>query len=166
MQKNKRKCFNVAGGLHSGTKETCAQKGQWRGDLEPITVIDTPGFGDTENGDTFETDYKHVKSLVKFLKTNTPSITTFLICIQGQNPRMNTGLRLMLVQLENIFGEDFWKNVVLEFTKYSFSKHPAKLRAEAGDTEDGRKNEMNTLLKKYFGFQVRSFHNIFKHRDL
>ena len=63
----------------------------------------------------------------------------------------------MLVQLENIFGEDFWKNVVLEYTYYSFSKHPTKLRTEAGLTEDGRKNEMNSLLKKYFGFKVTHF---------
>ena len=122
-----------------------------------FTVIDTPGFGVIANDDTFDTNYKHARSVVEYLKENTPSITTFLICIHGQYPRISNGLRLMLVQLENIFGEDFWKNVVLEYTYYSFSKHPTKLRTEAGLTEDGRKNEMNSLLKKYFGFKVTHF---------
>ena len=162
MQKNKRKCFNVAGGLHSGTKETCAQKGQWRGDLEPITVIDTPGFGDTENDDTFQTDYQHVKDLVEYLKENTPSITTFLICIHGDFARVNQMLRVMLVQLETMFGEDFWKNVVLEFTHYSFHADQVGRKNEYNN-EKGKKAEMNKILKKYFKFQVRSFVSNFKH---
>ena len=63
----------------------------------------------------------------------------------------------MLVQLENIFGEDFWKNVVLEFTRYGFSDEELIERADdlPLNSENERKLEMNRMLKGYFGFQVR-----------
>ena len=128
-------------------------------EYEDLTVIDTPGFGVIANDDTFDTNYKHARSVVEYLKENTPSITTFLICIHGQYPRISNGLRLMLIQLENIFGEDFWKNVVLEFTHYGFSDEEINEKFE-------RKLEMNRMLKGYFGFQVRPFVNIFKQCDL
>jgi len=148
---NERECFNVGHESSSKTKHTCAEKGKWKGDLDPVTVIDTPGFGDTTNDDVFSTDFNHVKNLVKFLKKETPCITTFLICIEGDNLRIKTGLRVMLVQLENIFGEGFWDNVVLEFTKYKFSQDAIDDRADSPlKSEDGRKSEMNKLLKKYF----------------
>eukprot|EP00093_Oithona_nana_P012879 12879.XXX_45661_44291_1 [CDS] Oithona nana genome sequencing. len=149
-----RNCFNFAHGKDSGTKKTCAEKGPWMGDGEDFTVIDTPGFGDSENNDNFATDYKHVKDLVKFLKGNTPSITIFLICIEGQNPRISTGLRMMLVQLENIFGEDFWKNVVLEFTHYHFDENSIDRRADSNEkSPTGRKTALNKELRRLFEFQ-------------
>ena len=63
----------------------------------------------------------------------------------------------MLIQLENIFGEDFWKNVVLEFTRYGFSDEELIERADdlPLNSENERKLEMNRMLKGYFGFQVR-----------
>ena len=62
----------------------------------------------------------------------------------------------MLVQLENIFGEDFWKNVVLEFTHYGFSDEEINERSYSlSNSENERKLEMNRMLKGYFGFQVR-----------
>ena len=156
MQDDNRECFNVGHGGQLGTKETCAQKGRWRGVYEDFTVIDTPGFGVIANDDTFDTNYKHARSVVEYLKENTPSITTFLICIHGQYPRISNGLRLMLVQLENIFGEDFWKNVVLEFTHYGFSDEEINERSYSlSNSENERKLEMNRMLKGYFGFQVR-----------
>ena len=72
----------------------------------------------------------------------------------------------MLRQLENIFGADFWKNVVLEFTFYAFSEDALRIRGgHESKTENGRKTAVNKELKKYFGFQVRPFENIFKHCD-
>ena len=58
---------------------------------EDFTVIDTPGFGDSENDEKFATDYQHVKDLEKFLKAKTPTITIFLICIKEGDNRINTG---------------------------------------------------------------------------
>ena len=73
----------------------------------------------------------------------------------------------MLRQLEKIFGEDFWGNVVLEFTRYGFSDEELIERADLPlNSENERKLEMNRMLKGYFGFQVRPFVNIFKQCDL
>ena len=79
-------CFRI-----STTKDTCAEKGLWLGQYDEFTVIDTPGFGNIANDETFATDNQHVKELIKYLKGNTPNITVFLICINGHAPRINTG---------------------------------------------------------------------------
>ena len=68
----------------------------------------------------------------------------------------------MLVQLETMFGEDFLKNVVLEFTHYSFHADQVGRKNEYNN-EKGKKAEMNKILKKYFKFQVRPFVSNFKH---
>ena len=69
----------------------------------------------------------------------------------------------MLVQLENIFGEGFWDNVVLEFTKYKFSQDAIDDRADSPlKSEDGRKSEMNKLLKKYFELKVSNISKKFQ----
>ena len=78
-------------GLLSKTKETCPEKGTWLGNgHDQFTVIDTPGFGDSDNDETFSKDYEHFQNMVQTLKDDTPSITVFLICIQGLE-RANTG---------------------------------------------------------------------------
>ena len=98
-----------------------------------------------------------------FLKKETPTITTFLICINGQTPRISKGLRLMLRQLEKIFGEDFWGNVVLEFTRYGFTDEDLRKREDSSlKTESGRITQMNTELKKYFDFQVSNISKQFQ----
>ena len=44
-------CFRI-----STTKDTCAEKGLWLGQYDEFTVIDTPGFGNIANDETFATD--------------------------------------------------------------------------------------------------------------
>ena len=64
-------------------------------------------------------------------------------------------LRMMLVQLENIFGEDFWKNVVLEFTHYHFDENSIDRRADSNEkSPTGRKTALNKELRRLFEFQV------------
>ena len=38
-------CFHVGSGTASITHATCAQAGQYLGSGPPVTLIDTPGFG-------------------------------------------------------------------------------------------------------------------------
>ena len=65
---------------------------------------------------------------------------------------------MMLVQLERIFksnGEDFWKNVVLEFTHYHFSKDAIRMREDSNEkSPTGRKTALNKELRRLFEFQV------------
>ena len=43
--------FPICSGTHSCTKTTDHGVGQWLGDGGNITVVDTPGFGDSDNDD-------------------------------------------------------------------------------------------------------------------
>merc|ERR1719187_2157620 len=43
--------FEVCNGLESCTKNTTAGTGAWLGSCQQFTVVDTPGFGDSEGKD-------------------------------------------------------------------------------------------------------------------
>ena len=61
----------------------------------------------------------------------------------------------MLVQLESIFGEDFWNNVALQFSFYGFSEDQIGNRGDSAEkSEDGLTSTMNKLLKDTFKFKV------------
>ena len=61
----------------------------------------------------------------------------------------------MLVQLESIFGGDFWNNVALQFSFYGFSEDQIRIRGDSTEkSEDGLTSTMNKLLKDTFKFKV------------
>ncbi len=43
--------FEVCSGANSCTKETSYGIGNFIGTGEPVTIVDTPGFGDSDNDD-------------------------------------------------------------------------------------------------------------------
>ena len=81
----------VGHGVNSTTSATCAESGNWLGNGPNITVIDTPGFGDTRNNFNFDVEQEQVEEMVDYLKENAKDITVFLICLKGDNMRVDNG---------------------------------------------------------------------------
>ena len=54
-----------------------------------------------------------IEELVEELKNNIKYIHTFLILFNGQEPRLSMGLQSMIRLFEKMFGNHFWKNVIL-----------------------------------------------------
>ena len=54
-----------------------------------------------------------IEELVEELKNNIKYIHTFLILFNGQEPRLSMGLQSMIRLFEKMFGNNFWKNVIL-----------------------------------------------------
>ena len=54
-----------------------------------------------------------IEELVEELKNNIKYIHAFLILFNGQEPRLSMGLQSMIRLFEKMFGNHFWKNVIL-----------------------------------------------------
>ena len=49
-------------------------------------------------------------------------VNTFMICFNSEQPRMDENLRQMLTIFKQMFGGDFFENVVFCFTRWSFDE--------------------------------------------
>ena len=62
----------------------------------------------------------------------------------------------MLKLLEKIFGDKFWKNVMVETTFWAFNSPAIRVRNQAGEakTEKNFARTRNDLFKKAFNLEV------------
>ena len=94
-----------------------------------MTIIDTPGF-DKSFKNRFKKEDKYVNKIVDFLKNEIEYVHVFLISFDGQNTDFNDKVKRALRLLENIFGDQFWKYVMLEATKWSYSGYGEEFRKD------------------------------------
>jgi len=133
------KCFVAGAGADPSTKDTCAQEGRWNGDDgKPVTIIDTPGFGDE-----IEADRKTVDQLVKTLKDEIKYLNTFVLVFKA-NGRFTRELKSMINRFQDIFGDHFWPNVVFAVSHWGFGEHDLEDRRQ---TEEEWTVEWNTKFK-------------------
>ena len=55
-------------------------------------------------------------------------LNSFLLIFQETDNRVTKSLRLMLRNLHNIFGEEFWSNTIIESTHYAFDELSVRRR--------------------------------------
>merc|ERR550534_1395455 len=98
--------FEVCNGLDSCTTETTAGTGNWLGDEfgDLFTVVDTPGFGDSEGNDN-----EYIEEMMDVLSNELGYTNTILLVIEGSKPRFDNSLYAMLRQMSSIFGETWWE---------------------------------------------------------
>ena len=112
--------FQPGAGIESKTTQTKAFSGQYLGVGPCVTLIDTPGAGDTEGR-----DYEHTIEMAKMLKNDIGTIHLIIVMFKGTDRRFSAStLKLMRLYLE-IFGEEMWKNVVVEMSYWGHSKEKA-----------------------------------------
>ena len=138
------------------TKATCANQGNWLGNTSNplVTIIDTPGFMDND----IEAEERTIDGLVGFLKNDIKYVHTFLIVFDGsQSIRLTKDLRSMLNLFTKMFGEDFWKNAVIGFSKWKFDKHTQQVREnqEIPKTTSSFTEDANNIFKKRLGVKTR-----------
>ncbi len=116
--------FQFSSKAISETSDVKAFVTKWRGDSkeEPLIVIDTPGIGDSEGRDT-----KHIAKMVISLK-QIGYVNTFLIVLNSEEPRFNEQLQQTLQLFIQMFGQDFFKNSMLCFTKYGYDRRSLRER--------------------------------------
>eukprot|EP01083_Nonionella_stella_P149757 476075_1 len=78
---------------------------------ERITMIDTPGFGDS-----FGRDRQHGNRLCAYLK-GCGGINAFVLVRNGTQPRFDQAFQEMLKQYHEMFGEMFFKRLIIVATR-------------------------------------------------
>jgi len=103
--------FEVSEDPESCTLSPKFQDGLWRGDPNrPVTVIDTPGLGAEEGP---EQDVRQVMEVVKILK-KFGHIHAFIIVLKSGQSRFLSQHQHMFQTFQNVFGEKFWKNSIID----------------------------------------------------
>merc|ERR1712223_1870403 len=104
--------FGEGDGWKSKTNETAWMAGAWMGDTNNtscITVIDTPGVGDSEGRDCV-----HGVDIGKKAKDLSP-IDAFVLIFKGAGmTRFTDHLQKQLAFYNELFGDDFWNNMIIE----------------------------------------------------
>ena len=67
-------------------------------------VVDTPGFGDSNGNDN-----QYIEEMMEVLDNKLGYANTILLVLEGSVPRFSNSLYAMLRQMTSIFGQTWWK---------------------------------------------------------
>merc|ERR1712037_439765 len=142
--------FPVSAEAMSCTQRTVFCDAFFNKDKEwPFSLIDTIGFDDPDKDD----DAKIIAELVLRLKHGCDFVNLFIIAVNGQNPRLDGSLVGMIKVFEGMFGQDFWKQVVVLFTRMPMDEKAKKKR------EKNSKQSDDELAQKYMAEVAKRFKN-------
>ena len=97
-----------------------------------VALIDTIGFDDPND----DTDARIIAELVDKLKNSCDSVHLFGIAVNGQSPRLDGSLVAMIKIFEEMFGEQFWKQCVLIFTRMPMDEKSQRRRMKTQGKSD------------------------------
>lgn len=137
-------CFTVGNNENPVTTKTCAHPGTYLGKSNPVTIIDTPGFG--EKG--YEKEQGNIAQLVEILKNDVKWVHVFAIVMN--EGRYTKEIHTMLTLFKDIFSNKFWKNVIFIVTKWNFAKANIEIRKQKNLTEESWANGRIESLGKNF----------------
>ena len=107
--------FPVCAGHDSCTKQTKYAVGQWLGEGQLFTVVDTPGFGDSDNDDNILID-----EMMDVLKNTVEGTNGIILLINGEEERFDASLQQMMREMQALFGEDFWRFTVIGVSHWAY----------------------------------------------
>lgn len=125
--------FPVSGEAASCTQNTALGAINFNGDPEKlIGLIDTIGFDDPNN----DTDIRIITELVGKLRNKCSYMNLFGIAVNGQSPRLDGSLVAMIRIFEEMFGEHFWRQCVLIFTRMPMDRKAKRKREKTSGKSD------------------------------
>jgi len=129
---------------HSGNSETDVPElrvGDWLGtDAEfPIVIVDTPGMDDSRGG---QKDEEHLRTIAGWV--NGLRHIHLVVILVGNETRMGSSLRKILLEFQKRFGKDLWTHAMVVVNRWDFygDKSPTRFAAKfrevlQGPTESG-----------------------------
>ena len=154
------KAFPVSGKATTCTQETTFADADFCGvPSKPISIVDTIGFDDP----TKDHDAKIIADLVLQLQQNCDYVNTFVMAVNGQNPRLDGSLLQMIKIFEKMFTSKFWDQVVVVFTRLHMDKPSIERRLEEneGTTDDILAKEYLEQIERLFGVETSRLNYLF-----
>ena len=109
---------------HSCTKNTNYAVKPWLGgDGQIFTVVDTPGFGDSEQEDSVLID-----EMMTVLKETVKSASVLFLILDGSVDRFSDNLQQMIREMRALFGDNMWDNMLIGVSKWSYSASEVEQR--------------------------------------
>merc|ERR1719369_461982 len=133
--------FPVCDDHNSCTKETSYGTGPWKGSGVVFTVVDTPGFGDSDNEDT-----ELIDEMMGALHTTIKGANGIILLLNGEDERFDASLQQMMREMQALFGEAFWLNTVIGVSHWAYDANSIAKRKFTNKTEDKFMTEWNQLL--------------------
>merc|ERR1712212_7409 len=137
--------FAVCDGHDSCTKQTKYKVGTWLGSGPTFTIVDTPGFGDSDNEDT-----ELIDEMMGALHSVIKGANAMVFLINGQDERFDASMQQMIREMQALFGEEFWLHTVIGVSHWAFDEKSVAQRNFTGKTEDKLMAEWNELLRSKF----------------
>merc|ERR1719500_1611083 len=109
--------FEVCAGQDSCTKETTYGFGSWLGIGQNFTVVDTPGFGDSNNDDDLL-----IEEMMDILANVVDHTDTFLLLFDGRETRFDASLQNMIKRMTMIFGHNWWDYLVIGVSFWAYDQ--------------------------------------------
>ena len=146
--------FGTGHGAVSHTQTTDWMVGHYLGDSSNpcITIIDTPGIGDTENRDC-----QHGIALAKGIK-EIGSIDAFMLLFNGQDPKFTQDIQKQIDLYLDIFGIEMWTNTITEFTWWSHDDRSIEKRKKNNKGLNNEHDDQPEWLEPRIRNKVRSTH--------
>ncbi|BFU23993.1 aig family protein [Entamoeba histolytica] len=113
--------FKVGDTTKSQTRDVDVQSGE--GDRSDVTVIDTPGFNDSDNDDNGELNIEHIKKIVNRVKKE--GLQGIILTMDFNSCKFSTTVKQVIKIINDVFPiKDFWTHVCIVWTKclYSLSR--------------------------------------------
>ena len=125
--------FPVYSGAESCTRKTEMANVFYNGEGEkPVTLIDTEGFDAT---DDLENDARIIGELIATLQNKCDYVNVFCIAINANNRRLDGALVGMMNIFEQMFGPDFWEQVVIVFTQFEMYQKAIRRRQKNNENQ-------------------------------
>jgi len=84
--------------------------GKWLGTGDIFTLVDTPGFGDSQ-GEDYQREL--FDEMINVLKNDLKDATTLILLIKGTETRFNAGFQKNIELMVSLFGDKMWENVIV-----------------------------------------------------
>ena len=137
--------FAVCDDHNSCTKQTKYKVGTWLGSGPTFTIVDTPGFGDSDNEDP-----ELIDEMMGALHSVIKGANAMVFLINGQDERFDASMQQMIREMQALFGEDFWLHTVIGVSHWAFDANSVAQRNFTGKTENKLMAEWNELLQSKF----------------
>ena len=136
--------------MNSCTKEISYGTGKWLGKGPMFTVVDTPGFADSDKQDGVL-----MKDMTDFLKNNLKKAEVVVLLLDGSETRFHLGLQSMLQQYSTLFGNQWWDHLLVavsfwEFDQFSIDKRERRCPGRRCVNETWFINEIQDQLATKF----------------